>query len=89
MSLADAVADEVHRRMTALGMSQNGLARAAGIAPTLVHRALKGERQLQLDELERIGPALGVAPVWLILSAVMHLPPSGERSETNSESAPD
>jgi transcriptional regulator with XRE-family HTH domain len=69
VTLAAAVAGEVQRRMTARGLSQNALARAAGMPPTLLHRSLQGRRQLQLDELERLAPALGVGVVWLLRSA--------------------
>ena len=70
MTLAAAVVDEVQRRMTARGMSQRALAAAAGMPPTLLHRAMSGERSLQLDELERIAPALGVTPLWFLRSAL-------------------
>ena len=89
MTLAAAVADEVQRRMTARGLSQKALARAAGMPPSLVHRAMARERDLRLDELERIAPALGVTPLWLIRSALTHVPPSGDCSESNSASASD
>jgi hypothetical protein len=53
--------------------------------PSLVHRAMSGERQLQLDELERIAPALGLEVGWLLVSALMRVPRSGECSESNGE----
>ena len=84
MTLAAAVADEVQRRMTARGLSQNALAKRAGMAPTLLHRAMSGERDLRLDELERIAPVLGVSAVWLVRSALTRTPPTGDSSETNS-----
>ena len=74
MTLAAAMRDEVQRRMTAHGMSQNALARAAGMPPTLLHRAMNGERALQLDELERIASALGVTPLWFLRSALTRGP---------------
>lgn len=77
MTLAAAVADEVQRRRTARGLSQNALARAAGMPPTLLHRVLSGERQLRLDELEQLATALGVSAEWLVRSAVTHTPPDG------------
>lgn len=89
MPLAAAVADEVQRRMTARGMSQNALARAAGMPPTLLHRALQGRRQLQLNELERLAPALGVGVGWLIRSAVTGTPRSGDVQNRTGESASD
>jgi transcriptional regulator with XRE-family HTH domain len=89
VSLAAAVVDEVRRRMTARGMSQTALARAAGMPPTLLHRVMAGERQLQLDEVEALADALGVRPHFLIRSASTHVPPSGDCSESNSASASD
>jgi transcriptional regulator with XRE-family HTH domain len=70
--LAAAVAEEVRRRMIARGMTQRSLARAAGIPPSLLHRAMQGRRQLQLDELEQLAPALGVTPLWFLRSALTH-----------------
>jgi transcriptional regulator with XRE-family HTH domain len=87
VSLAAAVADEVRRRMTARDMSQNELARAAGMPPTLLHRAVKHERALQLDEVEALARVLDVSAEWLLSSAIRtwakRHPPSGERSEPN------
>ncbi len=85
MALAAAVTDEVKRRTSSLALSQRGLAERAGIPPTLVHRAWRGERPFELDELERIADALGVSVVWLIDSAMRRTPRSGGRPETNSE----
>lgn len=85
MSLAAAVADEVQRRMTSAGLSQNELARAAGMPPTLLHRAVKGQRDLRLDELERLAAALGVGPGWLMLSALLNVPPTGDTTHAASE----
>ena len=65
MSLADAVADEVRRRMAGAGLSQTRLAAAAGMPATLLHRAVKHERDLQLDELDRLCRVLGVKPEHL------------------------
>lgn len=89
MTLAAAVVDEVTRRRTARGMSQNALAKAAGMPPTLLHRAVKGERQLQLDELERIAPVLGISVEWLLRSALIHTPRSGDRSISNGVAGSD
>jgi transcriptional regulator with XRE-family HTH domain len=75
VSLATAVAAEVQRRQHAAGMSQTELARAAGIPPTLLHRAVRGTRDLRLDELERLAGAFGVGPGWLMLSALLNVPP--------------
>lgn len=74
MTLADAVADEVRRRMTARGMSQNGLAKAAGMPPTLLHRAMLGERPLSIDELAAVAAVLDVKPEHLLRLAREHTP---------------
>jgi transcriptional regulator with XRE-family HTH domain len=66
VSLADAVADEVRRRAAARGMSQNALAKAAGMAPTLLHRAIKRERHLTIDELDGLARVLDVTPEHLL-----------------------
>lgn len=66
MSLAAAVAGEVARRLSARGMSQNQLARAIGIPPTLVHRVVKGSRQLTLNELDAVAAVLEVTPEDLV-----------------------
>lgn len=83
MTLAGDLLEEVRRRMESRGMSQTGLARATGIPATLVHRAMNRERDLTLDELERIAPALGVSVLWLIRRACAS-PVRGARSESNS-----
>jgi transcriptional regulator with XRE-family HTH domain len=85
VTLAAAVADEVRRRTTDLGLSQRDLAARAGIPATLVHRAWRGERPFELDEVEALAPVLGVSIVWLIDSAMRRAPRSGECSESNSE----
>lgn len=78
--------------MTARGLSQNALARRAGMPPTMLHRAIAGERRLSLDELGAIAGALDLEPEHLLWSARQpaqaadtDVPPSGERSESNSE----
>lgn len=76
MSLAAAVVDEVRRRLTARNMSQNALARAAGMAPTLLHRTMLGERQLTLDEFAAVAAALDVTPTYLLRVATEKPPPS-------------
>lgn len=78
MTLAAAVVAEVRRRLTARHMSQTALARAAGIAPTLLHRTMSGERQLTLDEFAAVASALDVAPEYLLRLAIRKPPRSGE-----------
>jgi transcriptional regulator with XRE-family HTH domain len=82
VSLADAVADEVRRRMQSRAMSQNALARAAGMAPTLLHRAMNGERHLTIDELDALAAVLDVKPEYLLRLA-------RTRTPLTDETAPD
>jgi transcriptional regulator with XRE-family HTH domain len=81
VSLADAVADEVRRRMSARGMSQNAAARAAGMPPTLLHRAMNGERALSIDELDALAATLDVTPEHLLRLARTRAPLSSDCSE--------
>jgi transcriptional regulator with XRE-family HTH domain len=92
VSLAAAVADEVRKRMRRARLSQNALAKRAGIAPTLVHRAMSGERVLSIDELGAVAAALGVKPEQLVRVAregIESVTPSSECSESNSVPASD
>lgn len=86
MSLAVAVVDEVRRRMTSRGMSQNALAKAAGMPPTLLHRAMNGERSLQLDELAAIAVVFDLTPEHLVRVARTNTPRSGDSTHRASES---
>ena len=86
VSLADAVADEVRRRMSARGMSQNAAARAAGMPPTLLHRAMSGDRHLTIDELDGLAGALDVTPEYLLRLARTRAPLSGDVQNRTSES---
>jgi transcriptional regulator with XRE-family HTH domain len=88
VSLAAAVVDEVRRRMTARGLSQNTLAKQAGMPPTLLHRAMNGERALQLDEVAAIAVVLDVTPEHLVRVARAHTP-SGDTTHSASESTQD
>lgn len=88
MTLADAVADEVRRRMARRGLSAREVARRAGMPATLLHRALAGTRPLQLDELEHVAEVLGVRPEHVVRVAAGRggrVTRTGERSESNSE----
>lgn len=78
MSLAVAVVDEVRRRMTARGMSQNALAKAAAMPPTLLHRAMSGERPLSIDELDAVAAVLEVTPEHLLRLARTRIPLSSD-----------
>jgi transcriptional regulator with XRE-family HTH domain len=86
VSLAAAVVDEVRRRLSARGMSQRELAKGAGMPPTLLHRAMNGERSLQLDEVEAIAGVFGLTPEHLVRVARTHTPRSGDPTRGASES---
>jgi transcriptional regulator with XRE-family HTH domain len=81
VTLAAAIAAEVARRLAARGMSQNQLARAIGIPPTLIHRVVKGTRQLTLNELEAAAAVLRVRPETIIRVARKQL---GEAASTDA-----
>lgn len=66
MTLAAAVVDEVRKRMLSRNLSQNRLARAAGMPPSLLHRAMNGERPLSIDELGAIATVLDVTPEHVV-----------------------
>jgi DNA-binding Xre family transcriptional regulator len=81
VTLAAAIAAEVARRLAARRMSQNQLARAIGVPPTLVHRVVKGSRQLTLNELDAVAVVLEVSPEDLVRFARWYartLPPPTE-----------
>lgn len=87
MTLAVAVVDEVHKRMQRADLSAREVARRAGIPPTLVHRAIAGQRVLTIDELGAVAVVLGMTPEHLVRVArerITRTPPSGECSESNS-----
>jgi transcriptional regulator with XRE-family HTH domain len=75
VSLAVATVDEVRRRMTARGLSQRELAKRAGMPPTLLHRAMSGERVLTIDELAACAAVLDVTPEHLLRLARTRTPP--------------
>jgi DNA-binding Xre family transcriptional regulator len=66
VTLAAAIAAEISRRLAVRGMSQNQLGKAIGIPPTLVHRVVKGTRQLTLNELDAVAAVLEVTPEDLV-----------------------
>lgn len=78
MTLAAALVDEIRRRMDARGMSQRALARAAGMPPSLLHRAMSGERPLSIDELAALADVLDVTPEYLLRLARTRTPLSGD-----------
>jgi transcriptional regulator with XRE-family HTH domain len=65
-SLRKVVADNVRRLRLELGLSQEGLAAEAGLHRTYVGAIERAERNLSLDNIERLSKALRVAPAVLL-----------------------
>ena len=60
------VADNVRRLRAALTLSQEGLAAEAGLHRTYVGAIERAERNLSLDNIERLAQALRVTPAELL-----------------------
>ena len=60
------VADNVRRLRLSLTLSQEGLAAEAGIHRTYVGAIERAERNLSLDNIERLAQALRVTPAELL-----------------------
>ena len=86
MSLAAAVADEVQRRMTAAGLSAREVARRAELPPTLMHRAMRRERDLSIDELAAVATVLRLTPEHLVRVARTRIPQTGDPTRGASDS---
>lgn len=65
-SLRRVVADNVRRRRLELGLSQEGLAAEAGLHRTYIGGIERGERNLSLDNIERLARALKVSPAEML-----------------------
>jgi transcriptional regulator with XRE-family HTH domain len=63
------VADNVRRLRLELGMSQEGLAAEAALHRTYVGAIERAERNLSLDNIERLAAALRVGPPALLTPA--------------------
>lgn len=68
-NLRRVVAGNVRRLRSGLGLSQEGLALDAGLHRTYVGAIERAERNLSLDNIERLAVALKVAPAELLIEA--------------------
>ena len=65
-NLRRTVANNVKRLRASLGMSQEALAAEAGLHRTYIGAIERAERNLSLDNIERLAVGLGVKPATLL-----------------------
>jgi transcriptional regulator with XRE-family HTH domain len=66
--LRDVLATNIRRRRAELGLSQEGLALEAGLHRTFIGAVERSERNISLDNIERLANALSLS-VWQLLKS--------------------
>jgi transcriptional regulator with XRE-family HTH domain len=69
LTIRRAFARNLRRERETRGLSQEALADLAGLHRTYVGSVERGERNISIDNIERLGRALGVEPAELLRAA--------------------
>ena len=64
--LVEIFAENVRKKRLELGLSQEGLAEAAGVHRTYIGMLERGEKNVTIYNIERVADALGVKPHTLL-----------------------
>lgn len=71
MPVTSRIGDVIRKHREALGMSQEGLALAAGISPLAVHLIETHQRYPKMDTAERLSTALDIPLPALVMEAAV------------------